>query len=127
MVSQSPLRCLIVDDNREFLQAASSVLESGGITVVGVASSITEALRSAAQLRPDIVLVDVDLGGEDGFDLAERLHRQAGSDGRAIILISAHGQEEFADLIAESPALGFVPKAALSASAIGGVLSNGPA
>jgi CheY-like chemotaxis protein len=127
MVSQKPLRCVIVDDNREFLETASSVLESGGITVVGAASSIAEALRSVDQLRPGIVLVDVDLGGENGFDLAERLDPQAGSDGPATILISVHGQEDFADLIAESAALGFIPKAALSASAIRGMLSNGQA
>lgn len=127
MVSQKSVRCLIVDDNREFLETATSVLESGGIAVVGVASTIAEALHFAAQLGPDVMLVDVDLGGEDGFDLAQRLHRGEGMGSPAVILTSTHSQQDFAELIEESPALGFVPKAALSASAIHGLLINGQA
>jgi CheY-like chemotaxis protein len=122
MLSQKGVRCLIVDDNREFLETAANVLERGGIAVVGVASSIAEALHSAAQLHPDVILVDVDLGGEDGFDLAEQLHNGEALGNPAVILISTHAQQDFAELIASSPALGFVPKAALSASAIRGVL-----
>jgi CheY-like chemotaxis protein len=124
MASQERVRCLIVDDNRDFLEAASSVLQRGGIAVLGVASSIVAALQGAAELRPDVVLVDLDLGGEDGFDLAERLHRQGGPEAPAVILISTHGQQDFADLIEKSPALGFVPKTALSAAAIHSVLTD---
>lgn len=127
MVSQKSVRCLIVDDNREFLETATIVLESGGIAVVGVASTIAEALDSAAQLGPDVMLVDVDLGGEDGFDLAQRLHREEGRGSPAVILTSTHSQQDFAELIEDSPALGFVPKAALSANAIHGLLIDGQA
>jgi CheY-like chemotaxis protein len=122
MVSNTALRCLIVDDNREFLETASGVLERGGIDVVGVAVSSAQALRTAAQLRPDIILVDVDLGGEDGFDLAEQLHRQEQPSVPQVILISIHSPQDFAELIANSPAVGFVPKTALSVSAIRSVL-----
>jgi CheY-like chemotaxis protein len=72
------LRCLIVDDSPHFLDAARGLLERQGITVVGVASTSAEALRRAQELRPDVTLVDIDLGGESGLELARRLHHQAG-------------------------------------------------
>jgi CheY-like chemotaxis protein len=122
MVSQQGMRCVIVDDNREFLQAAADLLERGGITVVGVASNADEALRSAARLRPDVILVDVYLGQEDGFELAERLHRDNGPDAPAVVLTSTHAPEDFAELIENSPAAGFVQKAALSVPTIRGLV-----
>jgi two-component system nitrate/nitrite response regulator NarL len=67
------LRCLIVDDSPRFLHAARGLLERQGIRVVGVASTGAEALQQATQLRPDITLLDINLGGESGFDLALRL------------------------------------------------------
>jgi CheY-like chemotaxis protein len=66
------VRCLIVDDSPWFLDAARSLLEREGITVVGVASTGAEALRRTAEFRPDVMLVDIDLGGESGFELAGR-------------------------------------------------------
>jgi CheY-like chemotaxis protein len=57
------LRCLIVDDSPRFLAAARGLLERQGIAVVGVASSGAEALRRVAELRPDVTLLDIDLGG----------------------------------------------------------------
>ena len=68
-----PLRCLLVDDNEAFLEAASLLLEREGVIVVGVASTIAEALRQARALRPDVILVDIGLGTESGFDLARLL------------------------------------------------------
>jgi CheY-like chemotaxis protein len=126
MVSQPGMRCVIVDDNHEFLQTAAGLLERGGITVVGVASTADEALRSAARLHPDVMLVDVHLGHEDGFELAERLHRDGGPDGPVVVLTSTHAPQDFAELIESSPAAGFVQKAELSAPAIRGLV-HGPA
>ena len=111
------LRCLIVDDSASFLEAASELLEQQGVTVVGVASDITGALGQARELRPDVVLVDIMLGGESGFDLARRL-AEADSGGPVVILISTHAEADFADLIEEAPAAGFVPKSQLSVSTI---------
>ena len=85
-----------------------------GVDVVGVASSGAEAVRLAAVLRPDVTLVDIDLGEEDGFEVARRLSE----DGWSVILVSTHAEEDLAPLIAASPALGFVSKARLSARAI---------
>jgi len=69
------LRCLIVDDSPRFLAAARGHLEREGIAVVGVASSLGQALQHAERLRPDVTLVDLDLGGESGLELARRLCR----------------------------------------------------
>jgi DNA-binding NarL/FixJ family response regulator len=114
---------LIVDDNRLFLEAARVLLEREDLRVVGVAATSAEALQRAQELRPEVVLVDISLGDESGFDLARRLagyHR--GSP--AVILISTHAGADFADLIAESPAAGFVPKPELSADAIRRILDG---
>jgi len=111
-----PLRCLIVDDKPAFLEAAAALLRREGLTVVGVASTSDDAVRKARELLPDVVLVDIFLDGESGFDLARRLTEN--STGLAIVLISTHEEADFADLIAETPAAGFVPKSELSAQAI---------
>jgi DNA-binding NarL/FixJ family response regulator len=113
-----PIRLLIVDDNQSFLDAARVLLEREGLTVAGVASTSAEALREAETLRPDIVLVDISLGEESGFDLARRLVDDELGDEAAVVLISTHAEEDVSDLIAASPVAGFLPKAELSASAI---------
>lgn len=112
-----PLRCLIVDDNASFRDAAAKLLERQGLTVVGLASNAADALRGARELRPDAVLVDIFLGHESGFDLARELAGGGGA-GPAVILISTHAEADFAALIEETPAAGFVPKSDLSAEAI---------
>jgi DNA-binding NarL/FixJ family response regulator len=115
------LRCLIVDDNRRFLDAARGLLEREGVAVVGVASTSAEALHQVQELRPDVTLVDIDLGGESGFELVRQL---AGRAPLRMILISTHAEQDYADLIAMSPAIGFVPKSALSAAAIRALLDG---
>jgi DNA-binding NarL/FixJ family response regulator len=117
------LRCLIVDDSLRFLDAARGLLEREGITVVGVASSGAEALRQVEDLRPDVALLDIELGTESGFDVARQLHAHATST-PSLILISTHSQQDFEDLIAASPVLGFVSKSALSARAIHDLLES---
>ncbi|HEV7824061.1 MAG TPA: response regulator transcription factor [Mycobacteriales bacterium] len=119
------LRCLIVDDSPRFLDAARGLLEREGITVVGVASTGADALRSVGALRPDVTLLDLDLGGESGFDVAVRLHRDAGVPPSRLILISTHSEQDYAELIAASPVVGFLSKSALSAGAIRALLGSG--
>jgi DNA-binding NarL/FixJ family response regulator len=116
---------LIVDDSRLFLQAARVLLEREGLRVVGVAVTAAQALRRAAELRPEVVLVDIMLGGESGFDLARRLSGHDRGGGAAVILISTYAEADFADLIAESPATGFLSKGELSARAIRRVADGG--
>jgi two-component system, NarL family, nitrate/nitrite response regulator NarL len=114
------LRCLLVDDNHSFLASASRLLESQGVEVVGRASSGEEAWTLARTLGPDVVLLDVQLGEEDGLDVARQL--AADHPVLPVVLISTHGADELAELIARSPAVGFIAKSALSASAIGELL-----
>ncbi len=119
-----PLRCLLVDDNDAFLEAASVLLEREGVTVVGVASSTAEALRQAHALRPDVILVDIGLGDESGFDVARLLARDGQGSSAEVIMISARAETEYAELIAESPAAGFLAKSELSARGIGRILGH---
>ena len=122
------LGVLIVDDNWLFLEAARDRLEGGGLRVVGVAATSAEALRRAAELRPEVVLVDVMLGGESGFELARRLAASRWDGGPTVILISTYSAADFARPIAESPATGFLPKQELSADAIRRIVDGrGPA
>ena len=118
------LRCLIVDDSPHFLEAARILLEQEGVRVVGVASTGAEAARQAADLRPDVTLIDIDLGAESGFSVAEALARSNSGAAGKLVLVSTHSEEEFADLIEASPAVGFVPKTQLSAQAIEQLLAR---
>jgi DNA-binding NarL/FixJ family response regulator len=118
------LRCLIVDDSAGFIAAARTLLEQEGISVVGVASTSAEALERVREVRPEVTLVDIDLGGESGFELARRLVEEGGLAPASVILVSTHAQQEFADLIEASPVGGFLSKSELSASAIRGLLGE---
>jgi CheY-like chemotaxis protein len=118
MLGTVALTCMIVDDNAGFLGAARDVLERQGIAVVGTASTTAEAVALAQEVTPDIALVDIDLGEESGFDVARRLTEDAGNEHLRLVLISAYAESDFADLIAASPAVGFLSKPDLSAKAI---------
>jgi CheY-like chemotaxis protein len=113
---------LIVDDNPGFLRAARGLLEQEGLRIIGVASNSEEAIRRVADLHPDVTLVDIDLGGESGFELARRLFDDPHLDPGQLILISAHAEEDVVDLIETSPAIGFLGKPALSAAGIESLL-----
>jgi DNA-binding NarL/FixJ family response regulator len=115
ILSSVDLRCLIVDDNGGFRDAARSLLEREEIEVVGVAANSAEALSRVAELQPEVVLVDIALGDESGFELVRALARD---DGPRLILISTLPEVDFADLIEASPAVGFIAKSELSARAV---------
>jgi DNA-binding NarL/FixJ family response regulator len=118
------LRCLIVDDSPVFVAAARSLLEGQGITVLGATATGADALRLAADLRPDVVLVDIDLGPESGLRLTGQLAAQP--EPVPVILISTYVEEDYADLVGDSPAVGFIAKTDLSAAAIRALLSGPP-
>lgn len=118
------LRSVIVDDNAHFLGAARDLLEREGIEVVGVASSSADAVQLVEQLRPDVTLVDIDLGEESGFDVVRRLASATGVKAGRMVLISTYAEKDFADLIAASPAVGFLSKSDLSAGAIHDLLES---
>jgi DNA-binding NarL/FixJ family response regulator len=114
------VRCLVVDDSRAFLDAARGLIERGGVAVAGTASSIAEAMRRATALSPDVALIDIRLGGENGFDLARHLAER----GIAVIMTSTSAEADYADLLAESPVAGFLPKVELSAARILDILAR---
>jgi DNA-binding NarL/FixJ family response regulator len=122
--SSVPFSLLIVDDNASYLNAARVLLGREGLSILGAASTVAEGLLRAEELRPDVVLVDIMLAGESGFELARRLLEDDRSGRPAVILISTHSEADFADLIAESPACGFLPKSDLSAAAIRRIVDN---
>jgi DNA-binding NarL/FixJ family response regulator len=117
---------LIVDDSLDFLAAATSLLEREQISVVGVATNLADALRAAERFNPDVVLVDIMLADESGFELTRQLLAEGHlMNGTNVILTSTHSEEDFADMIAASPARGFVPKSELSAGRICAILGLG--
>ena len=115
-------RCLIVDDNPLYLSEARNLLQRQGMSVVGVASNGADALAIAASDRPDVVLVDVDLGAESGLDVARAL--AMGDEPLTVILISAYAEKDLGELLDESPALGFLPKSIVSRAAIDDLLDD---
>jgi DNA-binding NarL/FixJ family response regulator len=118
------VRCLLVDDNSAFVETARLLLAREGVVVAGTASSIAEALRQVGALRPDVVLVDIALGDENGFELARRLAGGDSADGTTVIMISTRAGADYADLVADSSAAGFLPKNELSAAAIQRILGQ---
>lgn len=124
IIGDVALRCLIVDDNADFLTAARELLNRQGLSVVGLASTGSEALERAHELRPDLALVDIDLGPESGFDVARLLAEAPTLAPLDVVLISTYAEKDFQDLIATSGASGFVSKSDLSHEAISEVLGS---
>jgi DNA-binding NarL/FixJ family response regulator len=111
-------RCLIVDDNERFLGVARRSLERDGLEVVGTATTAADALDKTDRLHPDVVLVDIALGAESGFELTRQLVERHPDLRARVVLISTRREDDYADLIALSPAAGFVWKAQLSGGAV---------
>ena len=111
-------RCLIVDDNESFLEIAAASLTGADLDVVGTATTSAEALRQVAERQPDVVLVDLNLGAESGFELARVLVERFPQLASGVVLISTRAEQDFGGLIKVSPAAGFIPKTQLSAGAV---------
>ncbi|ADP84574.1 LytR/AlgR family response regulator transcription factor [Pseudofrankia inefficax] len=116
-----PVHCLIVDDSQEFLDAATRLLEAQGLTVVGRSRTGADALELVDALAPDVVLVDVELGDEDGIGVAGRLAAHPASP--TVILISSHDRQALRELVPSDSGLGFLTKQDLTAEAITRLLS----
>jgi DNA-binding NarL/FixJ family response regulator len=117
------LRVLIVDDHEGFRSMARALLEAEGFDVVGEAADGESAIASAVALRPDVVLLDVQLPDTDGFAVSERLREQAPPP--IVVLTSGRDAASFGRRIAGSSARGFIPKAELSASVLWALLDDG--
>jgi len=114
----------VVDDNRSFADVARGLLERQGERVLGTACTSAEAVELAGELRPEVVLVDLALGDECGLDLAYLLAGDGRSKAPVVILISAYSPCDIIELIAASPAAGFLPKSDLSSEAIRQIVGN---
>lgn len=107
---------LIVDDHAEFRDSARRLLESAGFLVVGEAADGTSAMAEALRLRPDVILLDVQLPDFDGFEVARRL---AGDPHRPeIILTSTRAASDYRARLEGAPARGFIAKVDLSPETI---------
>jgi CheY-like chemotaxis protein len=111
---------LVVDDHPSFRLSARLLLESEGYRVVGEAASGHEALAAVRLLRPDLVLLDVQLPDIDGFDVAERL--LSTEHPPAVVLTSTRDSSDFGPLLSRSSARGFVPKPELSGRTLAALL-----
>jgi DNA-binding NarL/FixJ family response regulator len=111
---------LIVDDHPSFRASARTLLESEGYEVVGEAESGETAVDAARELHPDLVLLDVQLPGIDGFHVADQLRRL--EDPPIVILTSSRDGADYGPCIGMCGAHGFVPKADLSGAAIAAFL-----
>ena len=108
-VPDAEVRVLVVDDQEPFRRAMTAVVEeTDGFVVVGSATTGEESLTAAAALRPDMVLMDVNLPGIDGVEASRRL--TAAEDGPVVVLLSTYDAEDFD--IAGSGAITYVAKAA---------------
>jgi len=111
---------LIVDDHEDFRASALALLEAEGFAVVGEAADAAGAIDSTERLRPDVVLLDIQLPDLDGFAVAERLTR--GADPPAVVLISSREASVYGPRLEAARARGFIPKRNLSGEALATLL-----
>ncbi|MDN5747377.1 MAG: response regulator transcription factor [Pseudonocardia sp.] len=116
------VRVVVVDDHASFRSIARQVLAADGFLVVGEASGGAEAIRACGELRPDLVLLDVQLPDLDGFAVAAAL--TAGVDPPAVVLVSSRSRADYGSRIEECGARGFIAKAELSGPAVRALLTG---
>ena len=105
-------KVLIVDDHAGFRASARELLEAEGFEVVGEAEDAASAVEAAGRLRPDIVLLDIQLPDADGVEVSRRIETENGRP--EIILVSSRDVSYLGGALAECPACGFIPKSQLS-------------
>ena len=115
--------CLIVDDDDGFLEVARDLLEREQIDVVGVASNSAGAMRLTTSARPDVVLIDINLGDESGFDLVDSIAGLGHQESPTLILISTYTLDDYIDLPVPGAAA-FVRKSDLSGTAIRRIVAS---
>jgi CheY-like chemotaxis protein len=118
------VRCVVVDDNARFLEAARDTLERDGIAVVGVATSSDEAVSRVGELHPDVALIDVCLGEENGFALAELIAGEGAIRPPSVIMVSTYAEWDFDGMTEVSAACAFLSKCDLSGRAVHEILTG---
>ena len=114
------LRVLIVDDHPGFRARARALLESEGFEVVGEAGSGADGVRTARELAPDVVLLDIQLPDTDGFAVASTVTGEDG--GVQVVLTSSRDGSDFGALVGSCGACGFIAKAELSGARVAALL-----
>ncbi len=109
---------LIVDDHPGFRASARMLLEAEGYDVVGEAGDGQSGLHAAAELQPDVVLLDIQLPDIDGFTVASGLNLNTNGTGPAVVLVSSRAREDLEERVQASPVRGFIPKSELSGAAL---------
>jgi DNA-binding NarL/FixJ family response regulator len=112
---------LIVDDHAEFRASASELLQAQGFDVVGVAADGPAAVELVLRLRPQIVVLDVQLPDRDGFAVAERLAEETPAP--QVVLVSGRDAIAYGRRLADAPVCGFLAKRDLSGAALAGLVS----
>ena len=104
------VKVLIVDDQAPFREAARTVVElTEGFEVAGEAETGEAAIDAARELRPDLVLMDVNLPGIDGLEATTRILSEAG--GRiVVVMVSTYEAAEYAPRALEAGAAAYIPK-----------------
>ena len=115
-----PCTVLIVDDHQGFRDGARALLEADGFAVVGEAADGESAVEQARRLRPQVVLLDVQLPGIDGFAVAERLAAEL--DAPAVVLVSSRGRSAYRAKLAATPARAFITKEEFSGECLTSLL-----
>lgn len=113
---------LIVDDHAAFRESSRALLESEGFSVVGEAADGGTALAQVLSLRPDVVLLDIQLPDVDGFEVAERIADVAGSP--AVVLVSSRSAASYGPRLARAAAVGFIAKVDLSGESLSRLLAG---
>ena len=113
-------RVLIVDDHAAYRAAVAAVLEHAGFVVVGAVGDGESAIVEAERLRPDVLLVDVQLPGIDGFEVANRVGLAAHPP--AVVLMSSRDPSSYGARLDVSSAQGFIAKRALTGDTLAALL-----
>lgn len=111
---------LIVDDHAGFRSNARALLEADGFDVLGEAADGQSAMQEARRLRPQVVLLDVQLPGMDGFAVAESLAAEPSAP--TVVLVSSRGRGTYRTRLESTPARGFITKAEFSGECLSSLL-----
>jgi DNA-binding NarL/FixJ family response regulator len=107
----NPVRVLVVDDQALFRRVMSAVVnETEGFVLVGSAASGEESILTAGRLRPDLILMDVNLPGIDGMEATRRL--RADSMTVAVVLLSTYDEDDWDGQAQECGAAAYIAKSA---------------
>ena len=125
MAAEAPLRLLIADDNGLFARALNALLEAeDSIVVVGHAVDGEQAARMAADLGPDVVLMDLSMPRLDGFDATRRIREE--SPKTAVVVVTGSGDRADFDRAASAGAVGYVTKDRILGELVDAIRSAAP-